>query len=217
MKKIIIIIAFILGFMGMHYIKEENNEYKKVTTIKKVYKETEDKINNELKKDTSNKTNSEKRSNAIKEMVSERLQEIEPTSVNNEDKVFSAGLFAGQYMKQTKILYDYCNNLGVKVSDFSDKYKKEHKELYIISNNILIKNGSSIEELYRNGKDYIMKNVKNEVKDIRDEIRKNTSDNSVSLKDVCDFHNYISTDEVLFNNVKFSKVMPEAYKILIEL
>lgn len=220
MKKIseiiIIFIAFSFGFMVMKYIKEENNLYKKEAT-KEIYKEAEDKINNELKKDTSNKTDSQKRSDIVTKMVSTRLQEVEPVNISNKDKAFTAGLFAGQYIKQTRILYDYCNSLGVSISAFSNKYKNEHKDLYITSNNILINNGYSIEKLYVDIKENLIKNVKNEVKDIRDEIRINTGDNSINLKDVCEFHNYISTNEVLFDNARFSTIMPKAYKILIQL
>ena len=216
MKKfIIIIILFSFGFIGFKYIKYENHEYKKESI--KALKDTEEEINHQLKNNTSNKTSSEKKTEVIKDMVSSRLKDVNPVKANNEDKSFSAGVFAGQYMKQTVAVYDYCKIIGVDVSEFVNKYKKEHKNLYITSNNILINNKVSIEELYKNGKEHIMKDVKNEAKDIRNKLIKSTGDNSVNIKDVCEFYNYISTNEVLFNNIKFSVLMPEVHEILINL
>lgn len=213
-KKALPILAFIISFAVVKYGFEIYGQYNKEEVLKNAIDDTLLILQEGVKTDASNRTESEKVYDAAQDLINQKLNENKSAGSNKKAVAFATGVFAGQYLRVTRVTLDYCKTLGVDITPFVSRYKNMHKSLYEHTRKTLKEDGSSYELIFRLTKDKLLPYVKKEISDIND-LLSSQINRQLPLSDSCVFFNELAKDDVAMSDVGFANVAPEPYKILI--
>ena len=210
---ILIVLALLSG--AFRVAKYKYYEFKNENAINNAMLEVKEKADEIIIQDNSERTYSEKATDASQRMMSERLKNLNKNKASDKEKErFAAGAFAGQYLRIVVFTKDYCNSLGVDTSELSKTYKIAHRDLHRKAVTILKEAGvKNIQEFSEGTRDSIIPYIKQEVLDIQ-KIHISQGNKSFTLADSCKYYNQVSRDPEAMKNLAFSEVSPGAYRIL---
>ena len=213
LKTILQVVGFALAFgIVSTAVKYGLDEYREKGGFTKGINELEE----AAKRDTSDRTETEKLTDASKNIVTKRLEGKKGENITNQDLEFAAGVFAAQYGRQVYVVYNYCKSLGVDTSPYSNTYEKMHTDLYKHANTIMKKRGTSVEESYKFAEHQTLKYVEKEIRDMRTMLIDQTGDDSITLTDACAVFNLVAENQELMKEISFSINFPDAYRVLMQ-
>jgi len=197
-KRILLIILMFVMYFMVHYGTQYWNEYfngKKANAVLENIKE-------EAKKEYPNETEIV----AMKEIAVRRAEENMNTQSSFEEKrKTAADTFFGFYLFNVRARMEYCRNLNVDISSFSNLFKETYKKEYLVAKKVRGYSLLDINNLYGNIQPVMKKLIKKDMESL-------AAGNRVSLSESCQ----LLVDEApqIISSMHISVSNPAVYSVL---
>lgn len=196
--KLVTVIAFIVGFLGVKYGLEY---YRESQAISKATQEIE-----ALREEARTQHPDEPEVLVVQEAAIRKAEDNIRSKGSQKKKIqTAASTFLGFYLVNYRKRAEYCEKEGVDISQFTSAFRDSHIRVYETAINAIDYSQSDLNKLYNMLDDQLQKVIDQDMKFIAEQ-------NSISVADACKL--LADSADVIVPELQFSVMQPYVYDTL---